>query len=246
MVVLVEPAGPINVGSVARLCANFAVSELRLVAPRCDPHAEDAVRMAVHGKALLTQASIHPSLLDAVQDCRRTIATCGRLDHGEIPLHPPEVGLAWLNMPPSPEQALIHSPIAVVFGREDRGLTNDELRLCQRVVTLHSDPTYPSLNLSHAVAVILHELKRLQATECNTAQPAEAVADPAPAAEMQGFLDDAQDLLLDIGFLLEHTVSARMAKLQNLLQRASARREEVALLRGMIRQTRWAIRSHRT
>ena len=63
---------------------------------------------------------------------------------------------------------------------------------------------------------------------------------------MQGFLDDAQDLLLEIGFLLEHTVSARMAKLQNLLQRASARREEVALLRGMIRQVRWAIRTHRT
>ena len=245
MVVLVEPAGPINVGSVARLCANFAVSELRLVAPRCDPHAEDAVRMAVHGKNLLIQASIHPSLLDALQDCRRTIATCGRLDHGEIPLHSPEVGLTWLNTP-LPERTLSQSPIAVVFGREDRGLTNDELRVCQRVVTLYSDPTYPSLNLSHAVAVILHELKRLQATDHNKGHVAEVVADPAPAAEMQGFLDDAQDLLLEIGFLLEHTVSARMAKLQNLLQRASARREEVALLRGMIRQARWAIRSHRT
>lgn len=246
MVVLVEPAGPINVGSVARLCANFAVQELRLVAPRCDPYSEDAVRMAVHGKSLLTQASIYPSLLAAIQDCRRTIATCGRLDHGDIPLHPPEDGLAWLSTPAPPGRPADQSPSAVVFGREDRGLTNDELRLCQRVVTLHSDPTYPSLNLSHAVAVVLHDLKRLQSRAHDDGAAAAAVADPAPAAEMQGFLDDAQDLLLEIGFLLEHTVSARMAKVQNLLQRASTRRDEVALLRGMIRQVRWAIRSHRT
>ena len=187
VVVLVEPVGPINVGSVARLCANFAVSQLRLVSPRCDPQAEEAVRMAVHGKALLSQATIHPSLLEAVQDCRRTVATCGRIDHGEIPLHLPEDGLTWLIAPVPLSSTPDRSPLAVVFGREDRGLTNDELRLCQRVVTLHSTPGYPSLNLSHAVAVVLHELKRLQGSDHRNNPAFRTVADPAPAAEMQSF-----------------------------------------------------------
>jgi len=66
-VVLVEPAGPLNVGSVARLCANFAVHDLRLVAPRCDPNDPDAVRMAVHGRSVLTSARIYPTLLAAVE-----------------------------------------------------------------------------------------------------------------------------------------------------------------------------------
>ena len=63
--ILVEPAGPLNVGSVARLCANFLIPELRLVAPRCDHLGDDALQMAVHGKALLQEAKIYPDLLSA-------------------------------------------------------------------------------------------------------------------------------------------------------------------------------------
>ena len=79
-------------------------------------------------------------------DCRRVVASCGRLDHGSIPLHAPEDALGWLLS--SRDDPNDDQPIAVVFGREDRGLSNDELRLCQRVLTLHSAGSYPSLNLS--------------------------------------------------------------------------------------------------
>ena len=96
VVVLVEPAGPLNIGSVARLCANFDVSELRLVAPRCDHLCEQAVQMAVHGQSLLDAAAVFPDLLTAINDCRRTVGSCGRLDHGEIPLQDPEQALGWL------------------------------------------------------------------------------------------------------------------------------------------------------
>ncbi len=240
MVVLVEPAGPINVGSVARLCANFEVQELRLVRPVCDPLDREACRMAVHGLELLRTARRCTSLLEAVADCRRVVASCGRLDHGSIPLHSPEDALRWLlssGTDPSDDQ-----PVAVVFGREDRGLTNDELRLCQRVLTLHSAGSYPSLNLSHAVAVVLHDLARLQTLPEHDRVPQ---PDPAPPRQLDHCLEDASDLLLDVGFLLPHTAAARMNKVRDLLQRASIQAGEVALIRGMVRQIRWALTTRR-
>ena len=133
-----------------------------------------------------------------------------------------------------------------MFGREDRGLSNDELRLCQRVLTLQSGQTYPSLNLSHAVAVVLHELALLKAGDRALSNGEEATRDPATADALLAMLDDAKDLLLEAGFLLKHTASARMAKVCDLLQRATIRPEEVALLRGMVRQLRWAIRTNRS
>ena len=240
MVVLVEPAGPINVGSVARLCANFEVQELRLVRPVCDPLDREACRMAVHGLELLRTARRCTSLLEAVADCRRVVASCGRLDHGSIPLHSPEDALRWLlssGADPSDDQ-----PVAVVFGREDRGLTNDELRLCQRVLTLHSAGSYPSLNLSHAVAVVLHDLARLQTLPEHDRVPQ---PDPAPPRQLDHCLEDASDLLLEVGFLLPHTAAARMNKVRDLLQRASIQAGEVALIRGMVRQIRWALTTRR-
>ena len=248
VVVLVEPAGPLNIGSVARLCANFNVEELRLVAPRCDHLSEPSLQMAVHGREMLHSAKLYPTLLSAIGDCRRSVASCGRIDHGAIPLHPPSDALTWLLARPTPEPH--HpGPIAVVFGREDRGLSNDELRLCQRVLTLHSGSDYPSLNLSHSVGIVLHDLARL-GTNLNpqlTADPTPDMAwpDPAAAPALTDLLDDATDLLLEAGFLLQHTAHARMGKVRDLLQRATVRTEEVALIRGMVRQLRWAIRAHR-
>ncbi len=241
MVVLVEPAGELNVGSVARLCANFGVQSLRLVNPQCDHQSEDAQRMAVHGRLMLERATVHDSLLSALADCRRAVATCGRIDHGDIPLLTPDQALSWL-LSSGDGPAREGEPVAVVFGREDRGLSNSELRLCQRVLSLHSDATYPSLNLSHAVAVVLHEMNRLQQHSLND----QAVGpDPAPASAMSGFLNDAESLLLEVGYLLPHTASARMAKVNDLLQRATTGPDEVALLRGMVRQLRWAVRARR-
>ena len=243
-VVLVEPAGPMNIGSVARLCANFGIRELRLVAPRCDATAPESRRMAVHGAAVLEQAITYPTLLDAVADCRRVVATCGRLDHGDIPLQTCKDALPWL----IGSRGL--SMAALVFGREDRGLTNAELLLCQKVLSLQTASTYPSLNLSHAVAVVLHELHRHQTSrkvDASPTQPSEtspkASLDPCPPRELNACLEDAQDLLLNVGFLLNHTAQARMAKVRGLMQRAAIRREEVAMLRGMVRQLRWAINS---
>ena len=239
-VVLVEPSGPLNIGSVARLCANFNVSELRLVAPRCQPQDPEAMKMAMHGSSLLKLSRHYPNLLEAISDCRKILSSCGRCDHGTIPLQTSEQALSWMLENNSSE------PVALVFGREDRGLTNRELLLSHRVIRLYSSPFYPSLNLSHAVAIVLHDLARLCGTtsglEC-TSLASKNKAIPAAPSQLEACLTDASDLLLETGFLLCHTAWARMAKVRGLLQRAVVRQEELALIRGMVRQLRWAIRS---
>ena len=239
-VVLVEPAGPLNLGSVARLCANFAVEDLRLVAPRCNPGDPDAQRMAVHGGQVLEHARQFPTLFEALADCQLVVASCGRIEHGVIPLQAPEQVMPWV------QQGLESAAqVALVFGREDRGLSNEELLLSQRVVRLHSTEAYPSLNLSHAVAVMLHELERVRRQPSGTTQQTVECAETAAPTQLIDCLDDAEDLLLEAGFLLKHTARARMAKIKGLLQRSLVRPEELAMLRGMVRQLRWAIRCHR-
>jgi tRNA/rRNA methyltransferase len=228
VVVLVEPAGPLNVGSVARLCANFEVAELRIVAPRCDYLGAEARLLAVHGAWVLEQARLFPSLAAALADCRRVVATSGRRDGEPLPLLAPEPALHWLRQG--------SAPLALVFGREDRGLSNDELLQAGRLLTLGSGAAYPSLNLSHAVAMVLHSWRGLQAPP-NSAQPPPK---PRQRQETEATLGDAENLLLEVGFLHRHTAQARMAKLRGLLQRAQASSEEVALVRGMVRQLRWA------
>ena len=228
VVVLVEPAGPLNVGSVARLCANFEVAELRLVAPRCDHLGAEARLLAVHGAWVLEQARLFHSLAAALADCRRVVATSGRRDGEPLPLLAPEPALHWLRQG--------SAPLALVFGREDRGLSNDELLQAGRLLTLGSGAAYPSLNLSHAVAMVLHSWRGLQAPP-SSAPP---LPEPCQRQEIEAMLGDAENLLLEVGFLHRHTAQARMAKLRGLLQRAQASSEEVALVRGMVRQLRWA------
>ena len=245
VVVLVEPAGELNVGSVARLCANFAIDELRLVAPRCDPLGPEARRMAVHGLPMLERARRFASLAEALADCARVVATSGRGEGEPLALHGPGEALGWLVASSPDADRGIRSeraPAAIVFGREDRGLGNDELLQAGRLLQIATGPAYASLNLSHAVAVVLHELQRLRSTPSSNAAAGPAGADPAPRRELEATLHDAEELLLEVGFLLPHTARARMAKLRALLQRAQVRPGELALLRGMVCQLRWASR----
>lgn len=257
---LVEPLGARNVGSVARLCANFAVDELRLVAPRCDALGGEARQMAVHGVSHLERARIFPDLAAALADCRRVVAATGRLEGAPLPLRPPAEALAWLlaaEPPPAERPPAEAGAAALVFGREDRGLSNGELLAAGCLLHIPAAATYPSLNLSHAVAVALHQLWALRqalAAEAREGAPASLPAEPGPLASsplrgplaprgtIEAALTDAEALLLEVGFLHPHTARARMAKLQALLQRAQLTDNDVALLRGMVCQLRWASR----
>ncbi len=233
--ILVEPSGPLNIGGVARLCENFGVKELRLVAPRCNPNDAEAKRMAVKGRELLAKAEQFSCLLDAISDCPRVIATAGRIDHGDIPLCSSEEAINWSI------ETSNSSPIGLVFGREDRGLTNQELLLAHKVITLQTLSNYSSLNLSHAVAIVLHELKRFEGKRFTYKSQKTDETPLATPLDINSCLKDLEDLLLEIGFLYEHTALARMSKIRALMQRAEIRPKEVSLIRGILRQMHWAI-----
>jgi tRNA/rRNA methyltransferase len=252
-VVLVEPAGALNVGGVARVCANFGVADLRLVAPRCHHLGDEARRMAVHGIAVLEQARLFPSLRAALADCRRVVATSGRHCGEPLPLDGLDGALRWLRESASGvslSPAGAASPGAVVFGREDRGLSNAELLQAGRLLAIDTAGAYTSLNLAQAAAVVLHHWHRLQSHPHHPAgsgagsgewtADASALPEPTLRAPLEAMLRDAEQLLLEAGFLYPHTAASRMAKLRSLLQRAQVSDEEVALLRGMVRQLRWA------
>ena len=235
VVVLVEPSGPINVGSVARLCENFSVQELRIVSPKCDYLAQEAKKMAVRGLKILEKAIVHKDINSALSDCSRVIATCGRKEHGDIPLNSNKEALCWALKSEREEK------IALVFGREDRGLSNEELLKANKVISLNTSENYPSLNLSHAVAIVLHQFN--QFNELNLLKPNSAISYPANLIKLEDCINDAGSLLLDIGFLMKHTYEAKMAKIKKLLIRGEIKDDEVALIRGIISQARWKIKN---
>ena len=232
-VVLVEPAGTINIGSVARLCENFCVNELRLVSPKCDHLAQEARNMAVKGINILEKASIYTNLNSALSDCSRIIATCGRKDHGEIPLNSNKDAFHWAI------ESEREETIALVFGRESRGLSNEELLKANKVISLNTNEHYPSLNLSHAVAIVLHQFHQIN--ELEISKPNKKTSYPANLIKLEDCIKDAGNLLLDIGFLMKHTYKAKMTKIKQILMRAEIKDDEVALIRGIISQARWKI-----
>ncbi|MDP3154268.1 MAG: RNA methyltransferase [Archangium sp.] len=147
VVVLVRSEGPLNVGSVARLCGNFGCS-LRLVNPQMDRTTRDAIKMAHPSEALLEEAPVFTTLRAALSDVSLAVATSSKLyDAVETPWL--SVGRARLFLPVAGER------VALVFGNERTGLSVDEAELCPRVVRLPTPGPTESLNLSHSVAVML-------------------------------------------------------------------------------------------
>ncbi|WP_445638715.1 tRNA (cytidine/uridine-2'-O-)-methyltransferase TrmJ [Nostoc sp. DSM 114161] len=234
-IVLVEPAGPLNVGAIARVMKNFGLHNLILVNPQCDPLSPEALKMAVHAKEILESAVVVATLLEALHGCVRAIATTGRLSSWEIPLENPRTALPWLLEEPE-------KPAALIFGREDRGLSNEELNYAQRFVFIPTNQNYLSLNLATAVAICCYEL-----SQC-TQQPETQVlpqSELAPLDVVETYYQQLESLLLKIGYLYPHTATSRMEKFRQLYNRAGLQTGEVAMLRGILRQVEWALKNER-
>jgi tRNA/rRNA methyltransferase len=246
-IVLVEPAGALNVGSIARIMKNMGLEQLVLVNPHCDRFGEEAQKMAVHGVEVLENARIVKSLPDALSGCQRAIATTARSRNLPTHLETPKNALADL-LEDNLQSALI-------FGPEDRGLSNTELGYAQRFIGIPSNPEYPSLNLAQAVAVCAYELYQaslnkeeaaiadlhLNNEELVSTTTAKNSLDRVPLEILEGYFQHLEQNLLKIGYLHPHTATARMKKFRRLYNRASLTSEEVAMLRGILRQIDWAL-----
>ena len=229
-IVLVEPEGPLNLGSIARAMKNFGLRKLILVNPRCDPLSAEAQKMAVHAKDVLAEAQTVSSLVKALEGCPRAVATTAR-ERMTATLESPETALSWL--------LELDQPTALIFGTEERGLSNAELQMAQSWLSIPTHPEYPTLNLAQSVALCCYELFRQSA--CSPAiQPQEA---PATLDAMEAYLEHLSSLLLEVGYLYPHTKTSRMAKFRDLLHRSQPTASELALLRGVIRQVEWALQN---
>jgi tRNA/rRNA methyltransferase len=216
---------------------NMGLTQLVLVNPQCEVLSEEATRMAVHAIDLLETAIIVPDLPTALQGCTRVIATTARDRAIPTQLETPRQALPWLV--DSPE------PTALLFGREDSGLTNTELNYATRYIRIPVGSEYSSLNLAQAVGVCAYELQMcasdldrdLPQLQTQIPQP----ADVAPVELVEGYYQQLETLLLEIGYLFPHTAPHRMEKLRRLYNRSQLSPNEVALLRGILSQFKWAL-----
>ncbi|AFY32706.1 RNA methyltransferase [Calothrix sp. PCC 7507] len=232
-IVLVEPAGPINVGAIARVMKNFGLNQLVLVNPQCDPLSMEALIMAVHAKEILGSAVVVATLPEALQGCVRIMATTGEVRSGNILLENPRTALPWLLAEPE-------KPVALIFGREDRGLSNEELNYAHRFVHIPTSDDYLSLNLATAVGICCYELTQcLQPSESQTITQTELAAFDV----VEAYYQQLESLLLNIGYLYPHTAPSRMGKFRQLYNRAHLQTTEVAMLRGILQQVKWALKS---
>jgi tRNA/rRNA methyltransferase len=223
-IILVEPAGARNVGSVARVMRNMGLQRLVIVNPQCDPLSEEARHMAVHGIEVLENYQRVETLAEALEGCHRAIATTSKPRHLNTPLETPRIALPWL-IAGDLETALI-------FGREDHGLSNAELNHAQRFVGIPANPEYSSLNLAQSAAVCCYELYQ-SAMGTPLENPSEAPK-IAPLDSLEGYFGHLESVLLKIGYLYPHTATSRMEKFRQFFHRAAPTIEELALLRGII------------
>ncbi len=226
-VVLVEPQNPGNVGMVCRAMKNMGLRELRLVNP-CQYLHPEAHKFAVSAKDLLGTAKVFASLKEALSDSPLSVATTRRHGKYRQEIYPPDEIARKL----FPE--LGHHRAALVFGREDNGLTTDELSLCRWHATIPSSGEYGSLNLAQAVLIFCYEIFK-GSGEVHFAREREI----ADAAETEDLLEHMESTLLRIGFLNPQNPAHIMRTFRRLLARAEPDSREVALLQGMMSQIDW-------
>jgi tRNA/rRNA methyltransferase len=231
-IILVEPSLAVNVGAVARAMKNMGFSRLRLVYPddTGEHLSEPARRMSAGSEEILEQAGVFPSLGEALADMQVVAGCTARKGQGRNPLLDPH-GLRQHVARYGPE-----TRFGVVFGREDRGLTNAELDLCHLVVTVPTAPEHPSLNVAQAVLLICYELSGR--TGANTPDMP-APGSLATSEELEGLYQHGREVLLRVGFLDPQNPDRILRVLRRILGRAGPDSREVAILRGILRQMDW-------
>ncbi len=228
-IVLVETSHPGNIGSTARAMKNMGFTRLYLVQPKCFPH-QQAIELSAGADDVLQQAVVTRNLSDALQGCHVVYATSARRRK-----------IALENITPAlcAEQVMQtndDTEIAIVFGREYAGLTNEELLLAHYHIHIPCNPEYSSLNLSQAVQIISYELKIKSQMEPLHPKPIKNKNQPASLNEMEQFYEHLRVVLVAIGFLKPSNPKRLFQRLRRLFNRAKLERLEVDILRGILSQ----------
>lgn len=231
-IVLVEPREPGNIGAAARAMANMGLSRLVLVRPP-DHRVADAFKMALAARPILEAALVFDDLARALGGFGFVAGTTrrggaerrGRVTPRQLAAELPAVAAA--------------NDVAILFGREDSGLTNEELQYCQRLVTVPSSEGFGSLNLAQTVLAIAYEIF-IAAAASGPGGPG-APARRAPTAELEGLYAQMERVLLKIGYLDPANPAHMMRVFRRLFGRAGPDAREARALRGIFRQVDWYV-----
>lgn len=231
-VVLVEPRNPLNIGAAARAMSNFGFEDLRLVRPY-DVAFREAVS-AVNAERVMQSAQVFDSVADAVGDCRLVVGATG-LGHRK-PNHP-------LYSLPQASRLIRKAGnlrIAVLFGSEKFGLSNDDVMVCHWLLRIPTRPEHESMNLAQAVAVCLYELIRRPAAPLPDADEKEQPASSEELERMSGLLEEVLHLS---GYKDFGVAKAATGKVHRLVRRMDLRGEDASIWTGMIRQILWRLKN---
>lgn len=226
-IVLVETSHPGNIGGVARAMKNMQLSDLVLVNPLHFPHA-DAIARSSGADDILQQATVCDSFAEALTGCSWVIGTSARQRNTPWPTIIPRQLAEQLQGKSS------DSKLAIVFGRENSGLTNSELEFCNMLLHIPANPDYSSLNLATAVQVVAYELFSSY-QQWQPQLPSGSAADNRVTHEqMERFYDHLTDILLQIEFLDPNNPRQLMRKLRLLFNRLELEQVELNILRGIL------------
>ncbi|MBD3670860.1 MAG: RNA methyltransferase [Gammaproteobacteria bacterium] len=227
-IVLIHTTHPGNIGAVARAMKNMNLSQLTLVAPRDFPSAEATAR-ASGADDLLASAQVVESLDEALGDCAVIYGTSARLR-----------SLRWPQVEPRQAAARIAgesdtAQVAILFGREHSGLTNEELERCHYLLNIPANPDYSSLNIAAACQVVSYEL--MMASRAETRPLEDTESELATAEEVEGFHQHLEQTLIRLEYLDPETPRQLMRRLRRLYHKARLEKIEVNILRGILKAT---------
>lgn len=231
-IVLVRPTRPGNIGAAARAMKNMGLSQLALVRP-ADLRHTDAYTMAYGAHDVLERARVYDSLPKALARCHYVVGTTARIYKGY------EKPVPLMQAAPDILKHAERDRVAILFGPESSGLANDEIALCQSLVTIQAGKSQPSLNLAQAVMVVAYELMRTAVSKTGPApQPQREIAD---TNQRERFYHELKELLTLIGFVKRTQGTHILADLRRIFGRAELDARELRILRGIIRQVRWVL-----
>lgn len=223
-VVLSRPSHPGNIGAAARAMKTMGFADLRIVAPRSFPDPQ-AQAMASGALDVLERARVFATLEEAIGD---SVLAVGFSSRPRDLSHPPR---SLRETAPEILRAASDGRVALVFGNETFGLTNEELARCRLLAMIPANPQYASLNLGAAVQVACYELASAAA---RFAPPQDLPRNMATVEEIEGYYAHLERLMIDAGFLDPAQPKRLMERIRRLYARAGLEREEVQFLRGML------------
>jgi len=231
-VIMINTSHPGNIGAAARVMKNMGLTRLYLVKPKHFPNAE-ATAMASGADDLLAKAVVCESFEQAVEGCHLVLGSTARER---------KIQHEFIDARTAGELAIAESEkheVALVFGRERTGLTNDETGLCHKLINIPTNPDYRSLNVASAIQIISYEvMMSLASRYSDSGHSEEQVAtDYASSEAMERFYQHLEQTLVDIEFLRLKQSPQLMPKLRHIYNRVRLKSEELNILRGILSKT---------